>query len=142
MSDTREITDIERAACTILSQAHTYRRPLTIWVKAIVSDPSFTDDLDAETSRQVSRGLPYVEDEINGDPQLPQSLDSAAEALARAVVQHRLAGGQDGDRTTFLGTRDMAVGYVTTSLAAAVAEHVRNIANAWANELQRTKDEN
>lgn len=67
-------------------------------------------------------------------------LDIAALRLAVEVVAFRRAGRPAGDQVSAIGTPAMRVGYLTTSLAAAVAGYVRDVRSAYG-WRRRTEDE-
>lgn len=58
-------------------------------------------------------------------------LDAAALRLAVEVAAFRRAGRPAGDQVSVIGTPAMRVGYLTTSLAAAVADYVRDVRSAY-----------
>lgn len=90
------VDPIERAACTILYHNPPTRHELSVWIGRVVSDPGYTDHLDAAASDRVMRGAPYPEDETTfhhpGEEKACRFADRALYQLARGVVYHRLGG--------------------------------------------------
>lgn len=138
------VTEIERAAITIISRAQTSQYPPLIdYLRRIVDDSDFkefwSDDL-WEVVRE-SRGdgfqaySEYLPDPaLDGKPahQKVNILDEAALRLAGQIVKYRNDGRPDGDVSHDIMGMGTPVMTVMSSLAAAVAEYVEQIADAWA----------
>ena len=132
------IPDIERAACTILASSarHIVRRSLREWVERIVSDPEYTARLDEPTNAAVRGRRPF---EGHGLTELRPSdlmLDEAILLLAAAVASFRRDGRPEGDRTDGIGFGLT----ITTSLAAAVADHAANLHQLYGVAMQEIED--
>jgi hypothetical protein len=140
MEANRQITDIERAACTILANdAQWIKRPgLRPWVEQITTEPAFAEYLDGTLADAiVDRARFEAPNIIGGLHEIDYMLDEAIYRLAAGVVEFRRANRAEGDQTSPIG-----FGFtVTTSLAAKVAEYVSYLHQSYAVECQRIEDE-
>jgi len=162
MNATTTVTDIERAAVTILSQSLPRHPWLTWWVDSLALHPDESRSLatfaQAAPAVLPEYGYPTVEPTnafqaiTNGgaypapsdaddsplttdEARRVKLFDRAIALLAQALVTYRKDGRPDGDQTAELP--DAVT--VTTSLSAAVAEYVQAIQNIWAGELRRVR---
>lgn len=125
------VTEIERAACTLLAKHNFIRDPVVLdFVRHIISDPDFH-----ETPGQGEGWHFKLYDVDHENAELyPDTeywfcmLDRAALYLAVSIAMYREEGRPTGDQVTEIGS-----GFrVSSSLAANVVEYHQAVVNAWA----------
>ena len=145
------VTEIERAAITLLTQSRATHPCLTRWIHALASDPDecrgldeFSlgtwdqrelDDMAAAGFYAPRRFQRFGPDTLtlhlgDGGRSLLAEIDRAVVYLASALVRYRTEGRPDGDQDITIAP-DIVV---TTSLAAAVVEYHQAMVATWSTD--------
>ncbi len=128
MNSTNTITEIERAALTLLTSTEFYNAAIRAHIENFCNDPAFDQFLDRDLSYAIENQT-ILKDETDDRPEWIKlkinAFQMAANQLINQIVFYRRADRPAGDYI-----QETPVMFVSTSLAAAVVEFHKDILEA------------
>jgi len=108
-----EVTEIERAACTLLSRTHPHHLGLSAWVQALISDPDEDRSLDRyiwETSVKTDRGQEPLRDVCQREEHACWQAEwDHNQSAFGAIIDHKAYHAPDTPEWTRIKLKDEAV---------------------------------